>query len=159
MWQNAGKCGVDQWAFVPSPVSASQDPTGKYTKKWVPELAKLPLELLHRPWETPQVILERYNIVLGDNYPHRIVIDLDRERARAVENDVNMRRKAQHFNDDRGCDVIVLPNGQATTVYTTREYRIMRNGLRLPSRDDEGDAVSERKARLLKARGKSVMAS
>jgi deoxyribodipyrimidine photo-lyase len=104
MWQNAGKCGVDQWNFVPSPISASQDPTGRYTKKWVPELRKLPLELLHRPWETPQVILEKYGVFLGDNYPHRIVTDLDRERARAVENVVNMRRKAPYFNDEQGCD-------------------------------------------------------
>ena len=31
MWNNAGKSGIDQWNFVLSPVTASQDPSGSYT--------------------------------------------------------------------------------------------------------------------------------
>ena len=41
MWQNAGHSGIDQWNFVMSPVAASQDHTGLYTKEWCPELSKL----------------------------------------------------------------------------------------------------------------------
>jgi len=49
MWQNASRSGIDQWNFVMSPVAASQDPSGDYTRRWVPELAHLPTPFLHRP--------------------------------------------------------------------------------------------------------------
>ena len=32
MWQNEGRSGIDQWNFIMSPLVASQDQTGKYTK-------------------------------------------------------------------------------------------------------------------------------
>eukprot|EP00429_Kryptoperidinium_foliaceum_P029869 CAMPEP_0176134266 /NCGR_PEP_ID=MMETSP0120_2-20121206/68089_1 /TAXON_ID=160619 /ORGANISM="Kryptoperidinium foliaceum, Strain CCMP 1326" /LENGTH=225 /DNA_ID=CAMNT_0017469911 /DNA_START=157 /DNA_END=830 /DNA_ORIENTATION=+ len=129
MWNNAGKSGIDQWNFVLSPIAASQDPSGDYTRKWVPELAELPsASLVHRPWEAPAEVLEQANIVLGETYPDRVITDLKGERAKSIESTLEMRRKSQHANTDRGYDVIGLPNGKSTVVFTKKKYRIDAKG-------------------------------
>ena len=76
-------------------------------------------------------VADMVKTTLGPKGMDKILQSMD-ERARSVENVVNMRRKARYFNDERGGDIIVLPNGQSTSVYTCREYRIMSNGLTLP---------------------------
>lgn len=129
MWNNAGKSGIDQWNFILSPVTASQDPSGDYTREWVPELANLPsAALVHRPWEAPKEVLERANVVLGETYPERVVVDLKAERALSVESTLEMRRKSQDANTDRGYDLIHLPSGKNAVVFTKKEYRIGRDG-------------------------------
>ena len=133
MWQNAGKSGTDQWNFVLSPTTASQDPTGAYTKRWVPELANLPTtNLIHRPWEAPVAALDQANIILGETYPHRIVLDLKLERRKSVESTQAICRKfAPQYKNDRGYDLIQLPNDSQTVVFTKKEYRIDQNGTHL----------------------------
>ena len=134
MWQNAGKSGIDQWNWVSSPVAASQDPTAAYTRRWVPELAKLPTNnLVHRPWEATQEVLESAGVVLGETYPNRIVEDLKAERQLSVDSTLAMRRESQYANTDRGYDVITLPNGETTVLFTKKEYRI----------DDRGDLIKD----------------
>ncbi|KAL7551091.1 hypothetical protein ACHAWF_014287 [Thalassiosira exigua] len=128
MWQNAGRSGIDQWNFSMSPVAASQDPTGSYTRKWVPELAKLPKSVLHRPWEAPSQVLQAADVVLGSSYPSRIITDLKRERAQSVEAVLEARRQNQQFNNDRGYDIVNLPNGKQTVLFTKKEFRIDRQG-------------------------------
>eukprot|EP00979_Chaetoceros_neogracilis_P003938 scaffold687_cov288-Chaetoceros_neogracile.AAC.30 len=39
-----------------------------------------------------------------------------------------MRRKNQQFNSDRGYDLVTLPGGQQTVVFTLKEFRIDREG-------------------------------
>jgi deoxyribodipyrimidine photolyase len=129
MWQNAGRSGIDQWNFILSPETASQDPSGDYTRKWVPELAKLPTTgLLHRPWKAPEDVLSQAAIVLGETYPNRVVVDLKKERTQTVKSVLDMRRNAQADNDDRGYDLITLPDNEQTVVFTKKEYRIDREG-------------------------------
>jgi len=127
MWQNAGRSGIDQWNFVMSPTAASQDRTGAYTKKWVPELAELSA-YLHTPWDAPAEALRRAGVVLGETYPHRIVVDLKAERQRSVANVLAMRRENQQHNDERGYDLVALPHGKQTVVFTLKMYRIDREG-------------------------------
>lgn len=61
MWQNGGMCGLDHWNFVMHPVDAAMtcDPYGSYVRKWCPELADLPDELIHKPWKCPAAMLRR----------------------------------------------------------------------------------------------------
>ena len=35
MWQNAGRSGIDQWNFVLSPETGSQDPSGAFCRRWL----------------------------------------------------------------------------------------------------------------------------
>jgi hypothetical protein len=137
MWQNAGRSGIDQWNFVMSPENASQDPTGRYTRKYVPELAKLPNKLLHKPWlATPRELAEA-GVELGGgqtgggSYPLRVVTDLKAERAASVAAVLEMRRAHQDLNDARGYDLITLP-GRTTKVFTKEEFRISKSGDVLP---------------------------
>jgi hypothetical protein len=144
--------GIVQWNFVLSPTAASQDPTGDYTRRWVPELARLPTSaLVHRPWEAPSDVLERAGVVLGETYPHRIVTDLKGERQQSIDSMLSMRRKSQHANSDRGYDLIRLPTGEETVVFTKKEYRIDSNGVLVRGKEPRHDqrkkkAVSKRKA-------------
>jgi deoxyribodipyrimidine photolyase len=128
MWQNAGRSGIDQWNFVLSPVNASQDPSGIYTRKWVPELDGLPKQYLHRPWQASQKELEKAGVVLGENYPHRVIDDLEAERAKTIESVLAMRRDSQRQNDGKGYDIITLPSGDESVVFTRKGYRLDRAG-------------------------------
>ena len=66
---------------------------------------------------------------MGETYPERIVTNLRKERALSIESTLEVRRKAQNFNDpSNGCDMVGLPNGEKVVVYTTREYRIDQFG-------------------------------
>lgn len=127
MWQNAGRSGIDQWNFVMSPVVASQDSTGYYTKKWVPELSRLNKSFLHKPWEAPENLLQEADIILGETYPIRIVKDLRREKEISDKNVLTMRSKHQQFNDGRGYDLIKVAN-KDTVVFTKKQFRIDREG-------------------------------
>ena len=140
MWQNAGRCGIDQWNFVMSPENASQDPSGRYTRHYVPELAELPTKYLHRPWQAPPEVLRKANVDLGSTYPHRVVTDLVGERRRSVEAVLEMRRANQIHNDGKGYDIIEIPSSPSSAsssfftsrVFTKEEYRIGRSGEVLP---------------------------
>jgi len=76
-WQWVAGCGADAAPYfrVFNPVRQSQkfDPRGDYIRKWVPELAKLPLPYLHEPCTAPAELLRRAGVALGKNYPLPIV--------------------------------------------------------------------------------------
>ena len=60
---------------------------------------------------------------------YRIVEDLKAERQKSVDSGVmTLRRKNQPFNSDRGYDLVTLPGGQQTVVFTLKEFRIDREG-------------------------------
>jgi len=134
MWQNAGKGGLDQWNFSVHPGRAGrgQDPTGEYTRRWVPELAKLPTKFIHTPWEAPDHVLRSAGVVLGSTYPDRIVKDVS--GASRVSGDcIRAARAASlEWNDGGGYDLIMLPrgstlrhDGQRFRIFTKREFRII----------------------------------
>ena len=74
MWQNGGHCGCDQWNFVMHPVYAAKscDPEGNYVREWVPELALIPDDFVHCPWDAPSEILAKARVSLvGDSVLRR----------------------------------------------------------------------------------------
>lgn len=82
-WQWVAGTGADAQPFhrIFSPLRQGErfDPDGTYVKRWVPELAKVPTKLVHRPWVLPA--MERRMIC--PDYPSPLV-DLDEGRARAL---------------------------------------------------------------------------
>jgi deoxyribodipyrimidine photo-lyase len=70
----AGVTGVNT-IRVYNPVKQSQekDEEGIFILEWVPELRKLPLHLVHRPWEITSMEEGIYNFQLGKDYPFPIV--------------------------------------------------------------------------------------
>lgn len=52
------------------------DPEGEYVRQWLPELARMPTEWIHHPWDAPLTVLKAAGVELGLNYP-KPIIDID----------------------------------------------------------------------------------
>ena len=76
-WQWSAGCGADAAPYfrIFNPVLQGRkfDANGDYVRRWVPELAQLPAEFVHRPWEAPEAELARAGVMLGKTYPRPIV--------------------------------------------------------------------------------------
>lgn len=76
-WQWVAGCGADAAPFfrIFNPVTQGEkfDPEGAYVRRWVPELASLPVRWLHAPWRAPAQVLRAAHVRLGDNYPEPII--------------------------------------------------------------------------------------
>lgn len=60
------------------------DPNGEYVRRWLPELARLPTEWIHHPWNAPEYVLQAAGVELGSNYPLPLV-GIDAAEARLEE--------------------------------------------------------------------------
>ncbi len=87
-WQWTSGCGADAAPYfrIFNPVIQGRkfDPDGAYVRQWVPELANLPTEYIHAPWEAPERVLQQAGVALGKTYPHPQE-RLDKSRDRALE--------------------------------------------------------------------------
>ncbi len=87
-WQWVAGSGADAAPYfrIFNPVSQGEkfDPQGDYIRRFVPELAKLPAEHIHKPFAAPAAVLARAGVRLGETYPLPLV-DLAASRARALE--------------------------------------------------------------------------
>ncbi len=94
-WQWVAGTGPDASPFhrVFNPVLQGKkfDPSGSYVRRWVPELAALPDEQLHAPWEAGPLELAAAGVELGATYPFPIV-DLKASRDRALAAYEEVRR-------------------------------------------------------------------
>jgi deoxyribodipyrimidine photo-lyase len=86
-WQWTAGCGADASPYyrIFNPVlqSAKFDAAGDYIRRWVPELARLPDDAIHAPWQARAGVLSKARVQLGRDYPQPIV-DLAASRARAL---------------------------------------------------------------------------
>ncbi|KAH9315303.1 hypothetical protein KI387_023930, partial [Taxus chinensis] len=91
------------------------DPDGNYTRQWLPELARMPTEWIHNPWNAPVTILKAAGVELGSNYPRPIVeIASARERLQ--------KALAQMWESDASARA-VLANGTEERLGDTLEVR------------------------------------
>ena len=86
-WQWVAGCGTDAAPYfrVFNPVNQGEkfDPEGAYVRRWVPELAGLPIRVLHKPWQASPLELTAAGVRLGVDYPLPIVEHAE-ARARAL---------------------------------------------------------------------------
>jgi deoxyribodipyrimidine photo-lyase len=86
-WQWVAGCGADAAPYfrVFNPVLQGEkfDPHGAYVRRWVPELARLPDQLIHQPWRATPLELTAAGVELGTTYPSPIV-DHKQARERAL---------------------------------------------------------------------------
>jgi deoxyribodipyrimidine photo-lyase len=76
-WQWTAGTGTDAAPYfrIFNPVAQGKkfDPEGAYVRRWVPELARVPVESIHEPWRTDPVEQHRAGCVIGQDYPAPIV--------------------------------------------------------------------------------------
>ena len=76
-WQWVAGSGADAAPyfriFNPFGQGEKFDPQGVYVRHYVPEIARLPDEFIHQPWEAPPLVLTGAGIRLGHTYPRPIV--------------------------------------------------------------------------------------
>jgi deoxyribodipyrimidine photo-lyase len=86
-WQWVAGSGADAAPYfrIFNPVLQGQkfDPKGNYVRHWIPELAHLPDQVIHAPWEADQKMLEDVGVRLDVDYPAPIV-DHGAARQRAL---------------------------------------------------------------------------
>jgi len=76
-WQWAASTGCDAqpWFRIFNPVTQSRkfDPEGRFIRRYLPELARVPLPYLHAPWTLPPAARADCGLVLGRDYPAPVV--------------------------------------------------------------------------------------
>lgn len=87
-WQWAASTGCDAQPYfrIFNPVTQSEkfDPDGKFIRRYLPELAKVPDKFIHAPWTMKPVDVAACGLVLGRDYPAPVVDHaLARERTLA----------------------------------------------------------------------------
>jgi deoxyribodipyrimidine photo-lyase len=85
-WASSSGCDAQPYFRIFNPVSQSEkfDPQGKFIRRYVPELAKLPDAALHAPWQAGALELQAAGVRLGQDYPGPIV-DHARAREKTLE--------------------------------------------------------------------------
>ncbi|MEO0421262.1 MAG: deoxyribodipyrimidine photo-lyase [Pseudomonadota bacterium] len=88
----SGTTGINTLRIY-NPVKQGQDhdPEGTFIGRWVPELAALPGPIRHTPWSASPIELATTGLVLGRDYPQRIVDHA--EAARAAQSAIRARRR------------------------------------------------------------------
>ena len=93
-WQWVAGSGADAAPYfrIFNPVLQGEkfDPEGHYTRRYIPELGNLPNQYLFKPWEAPESVLSRAQIVLGVTYPKQI-IGLSESRNNALATYTNFK--------------------------------------------------------------------
>ena len=64
---------VEMRVYNPIKQASEQDPDGVFIRRWLPELARVPVSYLHEPSRMPKVAQREAGIVLGVQYPRPIV--------------------------------------------------------------------------------------
>lgn len=86
-WQWVAGSGADAAPyfriFNPITQGSKFDPDGRYVRRWIPELKKLPDDNIHAPWTADAETLSSAGVVLGKTYPKPIV-DHKAARQRAL---------------------------------------------------------------------------
>ncbi|MEZ5773805.1 MAG: deoxyribodipyrimidine photo-lyase [Hyphomicrobiaceae bacterium] len=86
-WQWVAGSGADAAPYfrIFNPVTQGLkfDPDGAYVRRFVPELARLPMPHIHEPWRAPKEVLEAAGVTLAKSYPWPMV-DHGEARKRAL---------------------------------------------------------------------------
>ncbi|KAF6150957.1 hypothetical protein GIB67_026878 [Kingdonia uniflora] len=87
------------------------DPEGEYVRHWLPELARVPAEWIHHPWDAPPNLLRAAGVELGVNYPKPIVdIDSAREYLTKAVSMMWTSQPAFRASNENGTTEVVMDN-------------------------------------------------
>ena len=87
-WQWVAGCGTDAAPYfrIFNPIAQGKkfDPDGDYVRRYVPELADMPKQLVHEPWLADAGTQHAAGVVIGEDYP-RPLVDHAEARQRALD--------------------------------------------------------------------------
>jgi deoxyribodipyrimidine photo-lyase len=88
-WQWAASTGCDAQPYfrIFNPVTQSErfDPQGRFIRRYLPELARVPDAYVHAPWTMPAAVQRASGCVIGTDYPEPVVDHaVQREKALAL---------------------------------------------------------------------------
>jgi deoxyribodipyrimidine photo-lyase len=74
-WAASSGCDAQPWFRIFNPVTQSEkfDPEGKFIRRYLPQLARLPDKLIHAPWLARPLDLEAAGVRIGRDYPAPVV--------------------------------------------------------------------------------------
>ena len=104
----AGTTGINiVRIYNPVKQGVDHDPAGTYVRRWLPELADVPLVHLHTPWTLTRAEQEAAGCVLGVHYPAPIVDHPQaareaRERVWGVRRGADFREGAAAIQERHG---------------------------------------------------------
>jgi len=76
MQMQSGTTGINTLRiYSPVKQALDQDPEGLFIRRWVPELAKVPLPYLAQPWAMPPSVQQLAHCYIGRDYPAPVVDD------------------------------------------------------------------------------------
>ncbi|EYU18329.1 hypothetical protein ABFS82_07G047400 [Erythranthe guttata] len=117
------------------------DPEGEYVRQWLPELARVPTEWIHHPWDAPPTVVKSAGVDLGVNYPNPIIdIDLAKERLTEAIAVMHMRNEA----DGTDCEV-VFDNSETTPDLSASEVVVVVENLPCPASSSRDQRVPSMK--------------
>lgn len=133
MWQMGGHSGIGAWNFVMHPIYAGKkvDPEGHFVRRWLPELAHLPVEYIHCPWEAPAGTRISANVLINGVYWQRIIEDLLAARRAHQVNVIEVRKRFPQFVQEDGTEILPLGKG-----------RVLRLEVRDDIRENDEDKVT-----------------
>jgi len=74
MQMQSGTTGINTLRiYNPTKQALEQDPRGDFLRRWLPELARVPVAHLHAPWTMPPETQRAAGCLIGRDYPDRIV--------------------------------------------------------------------------------------
>ena len=93
-WASSSGCDAQPYFRIFNPTSQSEkfDAQGKFIRRYVPELAKLPDAELHAPWDAKPMVIAASGIQFGKDYPNRCVIH-DEARAKTLQRYAVVKKK------------------------------------------------------------------
>ena len=74
-WASSSGCDAQPYFRIFNPVTQSErfDPSGKFIRRYLPQLAKMPDVAIHAPWKARALDMAEGGLTLGKDYPAPIV--------------------------------------------------------------------------------------
>ncbi|KAL9240312.1 hypothetical protein vseg_014548 [Gypsophila vaccaria] len=112
------------------------DAEGEYVRQWLPELARMPTEWIHHPWDAPTAVLKSAGVELGSNYP-KPIIEMDTARQKLTEaiSVMQTMSEADPFATNGVNEVVVDNTNIGETSDPTRNLHIKPSCVSGSSRD------------------------
>ncbi len=121
MQMQSGTTGINTLRmYSPTKQAQEQDPEGRFIRRWVPELAKVPLPYLAEPWKMHDSVQHMAHCKIGVDYPYPVVDD--KLAIKAAKDRMYGLRKTEQARAEAG-DVQARHGSRKSGLPPTRQVR------------------------------------